>query len=148
MGASGCGNIANEVASQKIGQAYRVATGQPSLDPNEPDAIDYIESPYSKRSYIDYRDNIYSIKNSLYGNIDQSAPAAKSVMTFLKDNGYSGANDLQSALDNAIAKLTTCVESGVAFVDNPGAQQAGDAMQAVDALNGQLEAAAQWIEKQ
>lgn len=148
VGASGCGNIANEVASQKIGQAYRVATGQPSLDPNEPDAIDYIESPYSKRSYIDYRDNIYSIKNSLYGNIDQSAPAAKSVMTFLKDNGYSGVNDLQSALDNAIAKLTTCVESGVAFVDNPGAQQAGDAMQAVDALNGQLEAAAQWIEKQ
>ena len=148
VGASGCGNIANEVASQKIGQAYRVATGAPSLDPNEPDAIDYIESPYSKRSYIDYRDNIYSIKNSLYGNIDQSAPAAKSVMTFLKDNGYSGVNDLQSALDNAIAKLTTCVESGVAFVDNPGAQQAGDAMQAVDALNGQLEAAAQWIEKQ
>ena len=34
VGASGCGNIANEVASQKLGQAYRVATGQPSLDPN------------------------------------------------------------------------------------------------------------------
>lgn len=146
VGASGCGNIANEVASQKIGQAYRVATGQPSLDPEEPDAIDYIESPYSKRSYIDYRDNIYSIKNSLYGNIDQSAPAAKSVMTFLKDNGYSGVNDLQSALDNAIAKLTTCVNSGVAFVDNPGAQQAGDAMVAVDLLNDELQNAAQWIE--
>jgi len=146
VGASGCGNIANEVASQKIGQAYRVATGQPSLDPEEPDAIDYIESPYSKRSYIDYRDNIYSIKNSLYGNIDQTSPHAHSIMTFLKDNGYSGLDDLQSALDDAIAKLTTCVNSGVSFVDNPGAQQAGDAMEAVDALNGQLEAASQWIE--
>ena len=146
VGASGCGNIANEVASQKIGQAYRVATGQPSLDPEEPDAIDYIESPYSKRSYIDYRDNIYSIKNSLYGNIDQTSPHAHSIMTFLKDNGYSGLDDLQSALDDAIAKLTTCVNSGVFFVDNPGAQQAGDAMEAVDALNGQLEAASQWIE--
>ena len=146
VGASGCGNIANEVASQKIGQAYRVATGQPSLDPEEPDAIDYIESPYSKRSYIDYRDNIYSIKNSLYGNIDQTSPHAHSIMTFLKDNGYSGLDDLQSALDDAIAKLTTCVNSGVYFVDNPGAQQAGDAMKAVDALNGQLEAASQWIE--
>ena len=146
VGASGCGNIANEVASQKIGQAYRVATGQPSLDPNAPDAIDYIESPYSKRSYIDYRDNIYSIKNSLYGNIDQTSPHAHSIMTFLKDNGYSGLDDLQSALDDAIAKLTTCVNSGVFFVDNPGAQQAGDAMEAVDALNGQLEAASQWIE--
>ncbi len=146
VGASGCGNIANEVASQKIGQAYRVATGQPSLDPEEPDAIDYIESPYSKRSYIDYRDNIYSIKNSLYGNIDQTSPHAHSIMTFLKDNGYSGLDDLQSALDDAIAKLTTCVNSGVFFVDNPGAQQAGDAMEAVDALNDQLLAAARWIE--
>ena len=146
VGASGCGNIANEVASQKIGQAYRVATGQPSLDPEEPDAIDYIESPYSKRSYIDYRDNIYSIKNSLYGNIDQTSPHAHSIMTFLKDNGYSGLDDLQSALDDAIAKLTTCVNSGVFFVDNPGAQQAGDAMVAVDLLNDELQNAAQWIE--
>ena len=148
VGASGCGNIANEVASQKIGQAYRVATGQPSLDPNEPDAIDYIESPYSKRSYIDYRDNIYSIKNSLYGNIDQTSPNANSIMTFLRNNGYEGVDDLQNALDDAIAKLTTCVNSGIAFVDNPGHQQAGDAMEAVDALNTQLEAAAQWIERQ
>ena len=146
VGASGCGNIANEVASQKIGQAYRVATGQPSLDPEEPDAIDYIESPYSKRSYIDYRDNIYSIKNSLYGNIDQTTPDANSVMTFLENNNYSGLNALQSALDDAIAKLTTCVNSGIAFVDDPGAQQAGDAMEAVDLLNDELQNAAQWIE--
>ena len=145
VGASGCGNIANEVASQKIGQAYRVATGAPSLDPNEPDAIDYIESPYSKRSYIDYRDNIYSIKNSLYGNIDQTSPNANSIMTFLRNNGYEGVDDLQNALDDAIAKLTACVNSGIAFVDNPGHRQAGDAMEAVDALNTQLEAASQWI---
>lgn len=142
VGASGCGNIANEVASQKIGQAYRVATGTGGQD----DAIDYIESPYSKRSYIDYRDNIYSIKNSLYGNIDQDTPDANSVMTFLKNNNYSGLNALQSALDDAIDKLTTCINSGVAFVDNPGAQQAGDAMVAVDLLNDELQNAAQWIE--
>lgn len=142
VGASGCGNIANEVASQKIGQAYRVATGTGGQD----DAIDYIESPYSKRSYIDYRDNIYSIKNSLYGNIDQDTPDANSVMTFLKNNNYSGLNALQSALDDAIDKLTTCVNSGVAFVDNPGAQQAGDAMVAIDLLNDELQNAAQWIE--
>ena len=142
VGASGCGNIANEVASQKIGQAYRVATGTGGQD----DAIDYIESPYSKRSYIDYRDNIYSIKNSLYGNIDQTTPDANSVMTFLENNNYSGLNALQSALDDAIAKLTTCVNSGIAFVDDPGAQQAGDAMEAVDLLNDELQNAAQWIE--
>lgn len=148
VGPSGCGNIANEVATQKIGQAYRVATGAPSLDPNEPDAIDYIESPYSKRSYIDYRDNIYSIKNSLYGNIGQSSADSKSVMALLRNNGYEGVDDLQAALDNAISKLTICVESGIAFVDDPGAQQAGDAMQAVDNLNDELEAASQWISRQ
>ena len=67
-------------------------------------------------------------------------------MTFLKNNNYSGLNALQSALDDAIDKLTTCVNSGVAFVDNPGAQQAGDAMVAVDLLNDELQNAAQWIE--
>lgn len=148
VGPSGCGNIANEVASQKIGQAYRVATGAPSLDPNEPDAIDYIESPYSKRSYIDYRDNIYSIKNSLYGNIDQSSANSNSVMTLLRNNGYEGVDDLQAALDDAINKLTICVNSGIAFVDDPGAQQAGDAMEAVDNLNDELEGASQWISRQ
>lgn len=144
VGASGCGNIANEVADQKIGQAYRTATGTGT----EEDALNYIESPYSKRSFIDYRDNIYSIKNSLYGNIDQATADSKSVMTLLKNNNYSGLNDLQSALDDAINKLTICVNSGVAFVDDPGAQRVGDAMSAVAELNTQLEAASQWIEKQ
>lgn len=148
VGSAGCGNICNEVATQKLGQAYRVATGQPSMDPNAPDESDYIESPYSKRSFIDYRDNIYSIKNSLYGNIDKTSPEAKSVMTFLKNNSYEGAADLQNALDNAIAKLTACQESGYAFVDYPGAPWVKDAIDAVDALNTELEKASQWIEKQ
>ena len=30
---------------------------------DEDESRDYIESPYSKRSFIDYQDNIYSIKN-------------------------------------------------------------------------------------
>lgn len=144
VGSSGCGNIANEVAEQKIGQAYRVATGTGGAE----DAIDYIESPYSKRSYRDYRDNMYSIKNSLYGNIDQASANSNSVMTFLRNNGYGAVEDLQDALDDAIYKLTICVESGIAFVDDPGAQQAGDAIEAIDNLNLQLEAAAQWIERQ
>ncbi|MBO7102883.1 MAG: imelysin, partial [Bacteroidaceae bacterium] len=43
---SGCSNICAEVAGQKIGQAY--------LGQDE----DYIESPYSQRSYYDFYDNI------------------------------------------------------------------------------------------
>lgn len=57
----GCSNICAEVADQKLGQAYRVATGQGSTTE---DSKDYIESPYSHRSFIDYQDNIYSIKTS------------------------------------------------------------------------------------
>ncbi len=141
VGSAGCGNICNEVAQQKLGQAYRVANHQGQ----EGDAINYIESPYSHRSFIDYRDNIYSIKNSLYGNFDKNTPEAKSVLTLLKNNNYSGVTDLQNALDNAIAKLTACVNSGKSFVEDPGAAYVGEAITAVDNLNTQLEAASQWI---
>lgn len=46
----GCSNICAEVADQKLGQAYRTATGSGSAE----DSRDYIESPYSHRSFIDY----------------------------------------------------------------------------------------------
>ena len=77
----GCSNICQEVATQKLGQAYRVATGSGTQD----DAADYIESPYSKRSFIDYQDNIRSIKNSLYGARDVDAPVAKSLLNYRLD---------------------------------------------------------------
>lgn len=66
----GCSNICQEVYTQKLGQAYRVATG----NGEDEDAADYIESPYSKRSFIDYQDNIRSIRNSLYGARGAQAP--------------------------------------------------------------------------
>ena len=52
---AGCENIANEVANTKIGNPY---SGED---------VNYIESPYSHKSFIDFRDNILSIENSLYG---------------------------------------------------------------------------------
>lgn len=154
-GASGCGNICNEVAEQKLGQAYRVSTGQGgTTEDGEAESADYIESPYSKRSFIDYRDNIYSIKNSLYGNFDQDEPATHSVLNFLKDNGYTSANGksnyttLNNALNEAIQSLTTPINEGKHFVDNPGADYVKTAIDAIANLNTELEAAASWIEKQ
>lgn len=145
VGSSGCGNICNEVAEQKLGQAYRVATGT-STDGEE--SIDYIESPYSHRSFIDYRDNLYSIKNSLYGNFDQSTPNTNSVINFLKNNGYEDEATLETALNEAIESLTTPINAGHYFVENPQADYVENAINKIAELNTQLEAAARWIEQQ
>jgi len=143
----GCGNICNEVAEQKLGQAYRVATGTGTSE----DAANYIESPYSKRSFQDYQDNIYSIKNSLYGvrgteNI--STPVENSIMNFLKKYNYAGYNDLNNALNEAIGALETAKKSGVAFIDNPGAAQVKNCIDKVQALNDELGKAGAWINQQ
>lgn len=143
----GCANICAEVASQKLGQAYRTATGTATAD----DAANYIESPYSKRSFQDYQDNIYSIKNSLYGvrgteNI--STPAQNSIMNLLKNSNYPKYNDLNNALNEAIAALDAAKKSGIAFIDNPGHAQVKNCIEKVEALNEALNEAGTWINQQ
>lgn len=143
----GCSGICEEVASQKLGQAHRKATGTGTAN----DAANYIESPYSKRSFQDYQDNIYSIKNSLYGvrgteNI--STPVQYSIMNFLKNNNFPKYSELNSALNEAIAALETAKKSGIAFIDQPGNPQVKTCIDKVDALNEALNAAGTWINQQ
>lgn len=142
----GCSNICSEVATQKLGQAYRVAIGQGGAD----DAADYIESPYSKRSFIDYQDNIYSIKNSLYGtrDITATAPVANSIMKYLQTNNAELATKLDNALKAALNALETAKNSGIAFIDNPGHPQVKTAMDAVNDLDDVLNEAGTWFTKQ
>ena len=142
----GCSNICAEVADQKLGQAYRTATNTGS----EEDSRDYIESPYSHRSFIDYQDNIYSIKNSLYGtrDITATAPAANSIMSLLQKVGYTGYSDLNNALNSALQALETAKNSGKSFVEEPGAQRVGDCIEAVSKLDDELNKAGSWINKQ
>lgn len=151
VGASGCGNICNEVQEQKLGQAWRVENGQGgTTEDGEKESAAYIESPYSGRSFIDYRDNLYSIKNSLYGNRLADAngdPDAKSILNYLKAYNYDGYNDLVNALDAAIQSLTDPINEGKHFVDDPGAGYVKNAMDKIKALNDQLINAANWIEK-
>lgn len=140
----GCSNICNEVYNQKLGQAYRVATGVGE----EEDAGDYIESPYSKRSFIDYQDNIRSIRNSLYGARNVDTPVENSLMTYMKNKNYSGYSTLNTALDEAITALQTAIDSGIAFVDNPGHQQVKTCIDKIEALDNALNEAGSWIAKQ
>ena len=147
----GCDNICAEVADQKLGQAYRVATGNAgTTEDGEKESIDYIESPYSHRSFIDYQDNIYSIKNTLYGtrDINATTPAENSMLSLLKKMNYSGLNDLSAALNNAIQTLESAKNSGKSFVEEPGAQRVKDCIDAVSNLSEELNKAATWINLQ
>ncbi len=140
---AGCSNIADEVQRQKLGQAFRKATNTAT----EEDAADYIESPYSKRSFIDYQDNIYSIKNSLFGTRDITAtvPATNSMMNIMKKYGYSGYTELENALTDAIGSLEAAKNSGKAFIDVPGDAQVGKCIDMITNLDEELNKAAKWF---
>lgn len=139
----GCSNICQEVYSQKLGQAYRVASGSGS----DEDAGDYIESPYSKRSFQDYQDNIYSIKNVLYGsrNTTATSPQQNSLLYFMQQNNYERATNLSDALNEAISALESAKNSGIAFVDDPGNEQVQTCITKIQTLDNELNRAASWI---
>jgi hypothetical protein len=128
---AGCSNICAEVAGQKIGQAYL------GTDP------DYIESPYSQRSYFDFFDNISSIQYSLYGNQGTSAHA-NSIMAYLQKYNASMAADLKAKLDAALSALNTA-KAGTPFVVDSHSANAKAAMDAINALDDTLNEAASWI---
>ena len=144
----GCSSICQEVYTQKLGQAYRVATGHGgTTEDGEAESRDYIESPYSKRSFIDYQDNIYSIKNSLYGtrHVTATTPVANSLMTIMKKYNYSGYNALNTALDEAIAALESAKKSGIAFVDDPANAQVKTCIDKINTLDDELNNAGAWF---
>ena len=128
---AGCSNICAEVAGQKIGQAYL------GTDP------DYIESPYSQRSYYDFFDNISSIQYSLYGNQGTSANA-NSIIAYLQKHNATMAADLKAKLDAALSALNTA-KAGTPFVLDSHSANAKAAMDAINALDEKLNEAASWI---
>ena len=128
---AGCSNICAEVAGQKIGQAYL------GTDP------DYIESPYSQRSYFDFFDNISSIQYSLYGH--QGATAnTNSIMAYLQKYNATMAADLKAKLDAALAALSTA-KAGTPFVVDSHSTNAKAAMDAINALDDKINEVASWI---
>ena len=131
----GCSNICAEVADVKMGNAH---TGED---------VNYIESPYSEKSFQDFIDNILSIQYSLYGALGASNPGAKSIYTLLGNLGYSDVNKIQTALKGAIDALKTCQGKG-AFVKIYADACVQDAMDAVSALDDELNKAASWIVRQ
>jgi hypothetical protein len=131
----GCSNICAEVADVKMGNAH---SGED---------VNYIESPYSEKSFQDFIDNILSIQYTLYGGREVSSPNAESILKLLKDLGYSDASTIQTRMDAAIKALKDCQAKG-AFVKIYADSSVQSAMDAVSALDEQLNKAASWIVKQ
>ena len=131
----GCSNICAEVANVKMGNAH---SGED---------INYIESPYSEKSFQDFIDNILSIKFTLNGGRDASTPAANSILSMLKELGYAGASDIETTMAAAIDALKACQNKG-AFVKIYADSSVQTAMDAVSALDEELNKAADWIVKQ
>ena len=128
---AGCSGICAEVAGQKIGQAYL------GTDP------DYIESPYSQRSYFDFFDNISSIQYSLNGQQATTAHA-NSIMTYLQKYNATMAADLKTKLEAALSALATA-KAGTPFVVDSHSANAKAAMDAINDLDEVLNTAASWI---
>ena len=140
--AGGCANIANEVFSSKMGQAY------------SGDDESYIESPYSRKSFADFYDNIVSIRNSLYGSFDAATASSRSLLALLRKYHKTEAAALESALEEAFGALQACIDSNVSFAENCTKGDAGShaiqdkvksAIDAVSSLNDALEEASSAI---
>jgi hypothetical protein len=132
---AGCSNICNEVANVKMGNAH---SGED---------VNYIESPYSKKSFQDFIDNILSIQYSLYGKANVNAPVSNSIINVLKNHNYDGVETLQEKLNASVSALKVCQQKG-AFVDIYTDKSVQDAMDVINELDEELNKAAEWIVKQ
>lgn len=133
---AGCQNISNEVANVKIGNPY---TGED---------VNYIESPYSHKSFVDFKDNIISIQNSLYGGRAEKRNENLSMIKYMKDNNYEGVEALENSVANAIAALEKCQNELHSFVGHVNDPLVGEAQQAVLTLDTQLKNASEWFATQ
>ena len=89
---AGCADIAGEVADLKMGNPY--------LSSND-EQREYIESPYSHTSTIDFEDNIISIRNSYAGVKEGEA----SISDWVKKEDAALDAKVRSAIDASIAEI-------------------------------------------
>ena len=124
----------------KIGNPY--GNGE-EADPN------YIESPYSQRSFYDFKDNIISIQNSLYGGRPEDRNENSSIMSYLKKYNPDLAEKMETDLNAAISALEDCQNQLVGgFVNNPTDPLVGIAQDKIYTLDDDLQKAGEWFARQ
>lgn len=118
---AGCVDIAGEVANLKLGNPYLS---------NTPQQRDYIESPYSSTSTIDFVDNIISIRNAYQGAQTEDA----SISDFVKRMDA----DLDQRVKEAIAEAIEAIEAIENFEstaqNNPQVKNAIDKVRTVEKI--------------
>ena len=118
----GCIDIADEVAEQKMG---RPANGSDDDDKN------YIESPYSLNSIVDFADNIRSIQNAYQGSKDGDM----SVSDFIASVNSEKDKELKDAITAAITAIGKIPEP---FKTSATEQATKDAINAVTRVSDLL----------
>ncbi len=110
---AGCVEIAGEVADLKMGNPYISST---------PEERDYIESPYSCTSTIDFADNIRSIQHSYCGV--QAGDLSVSNYVYRQDAALDA--KVRKAIEDAIAAIETIEDFENTAKDNPQVKEAID----------------------
>ncbi len=116
----GCNTIADEVASQKIGMVY---SGE---DAN------YVESPYSYKSIVDFEDNMISIENVWNGGIEGDYDTVNSLSAYFKETDPDLEKRISDAIDNSIAKIRAIPEPFIENFQNENCAAAIEAIQELD----------------
>lgn len=119
----GCNTIADEVASQKIGMVY---SGQ---DAN------YVESPYSYKSIVDFEDNMISIENVWNGGIEGDYDSVNSLAAWFKETNPDLEKRISDAIENSISKIRAIPEP---FIDNYQDENCAAAIAAIQELDTAL----------
>lgn len=134
---AGCQNIADEVANTKMGKPYH---GSSEED------LNYIESPYSHKSFFDFTDNMKSIENSYYGGRPDRRDESKSIHAYLAKHNPEMDQKVVSALNDVFTKLAACRNLG-SFVENKKAPEVLAAIESINSLSAALTEASDWISK-
>lgn len=117
--ADGCASIADEVGTQKIGKPH---TGEDS---------NYIESPYSHKSIVDFYNNVTSIENAYMGGIEGRRNTAASLHAYLEKANPELDARCVKAIENAHKAINSMAAP---FVLNYRDTSAGKAIEALREL--------------
>ena len=118
---AGCVDIAGEVADLKMGNPYISST---------PEERDYIESPYSCTSTIDFADNIRSIQHAYCG----AQAGDYSISNYVYTQNTELDANVRKAIENAIAAIEAIEDFENTAQNNPKLKKAIEKVQALEGL--------------
>lgn len=103
--AVGAGEIAGEVATQKIAAPY------------DNRAVEEVESWYSWHSLDDYANNIYSIKNAYLGGMDDNSRTEVSLSNYLASYKPAVDTQIKNKIEDCLTKIKAIGKDGKSFYE-------------------------------